>query len=140
MADSTVENVFQIVQHLVMLALGGAAVLLFLNIGAAVLGAALLITSGSAPLFLQPFGGWLTQLFATILEIVVVLGTIVVAWLVLTGQFNEMMDDIVEQGSETTRSRQAKRTRTKQTNATNTASSKTRSDTEEGFDEYGQIQ
>ena len=84
MADSTVENVFQIVQHLVMLALGGAAVLLFLNIGAAVLGAALLITSGSAPLFLQPFGGWLTQLFATILEIVVVLGTIVVAWLVLT--------------------------------------------------------
>lgn len=139
MADSTVKNIFGIVQLLVMLALGGAAVLLLLNIGAAALGAALLVTSGSAPLFLQPFGGWLTQLFATILEIVVVLGTIIVAWLVLTGRFEEIMDDISEQGSGAPRSKQAERTKTKQTDATNMTPSNPRSDTEEGFDEYGQI-
>lgn len=137
--------------------MGGSLVLLV-----ALLGAAFNIFSGNAPGILEPFGGALTGLLADLVKllanVMMVFGAIVMIWLMVTGQMDEIMDDMFNEHQSSnsqqhedksnrtsTRSRAKRRRKSSGSGASVTdTDSTTTSNTTESFDDtefdkYGQI-
>jgi hypothetical protein len=77
----------------VMLAVGGIALVLVLKLLGALIGAAMILNTGSAPPLFQPFGGWVASLFATLAELSIIGVSLVIIWMFFTGRLDEMRRD-----------------------------------------------
>jgi hypothetical protein len=129
---------------------GGGLVLYFgLKILAALVGAAMLLQTGSAPPIFLPFGGWVAHLFATIVEWTMIVIGLVMVWLLLTGRLNQTLDEPIVEGlgdGDSGRSnsngnanpKPKSRSSTRSTGGSRATTGQSRTDDVE-FDEYGQI-
>jgi len=125
--------------------IGGGLVLYFgLKILAALVGAAMLLQTGSAPPIFLPFGGWVAHLFATLGRVSMVVFSLVVIWLFFTGRLDQMAQETLERnldngGSQRQSNGKPKsRSSTRSTGGNRASTGQSRTDDVE-FDEYGQI-
>lgn len=163
-SDTLLGGLFQLIVGLGSIAGGVILMCGSLVLFVASLGAIFNIFFGAAPEILKPLGGGLTEFVASLLEffvtVMIVVGAVAMAWLAMSGQIDEVTDEMMdgtftEQGSTNSNQHSGKegadsnRSKTKRRQKPSTtrtpisdnsgSSGTTDSPDDTQFDEYGQI-